>query len=528
MFDVLKTLSELVKTKPQRVKTKEVKPTATVVDPVKPVTQPAQTNTTVQTAPVVQTPTVDIQAELRIAQAKAKEIILEAKDEALRIRREGEEEIRKKSEVLARREGSIEDQERRLKVTEQQIKTTEEQIENVKREIESIKNETLQKLEKVGNLTRDEAKDLIMEQVRLKSKEEIAKEIRQATEKAKEEAQEKAREILIDAMKHGATDYVSEYTVSVVKVPDEEVKGRIIGKEGRNIRSFENATGVDVDLDEEGVIRLSSFDPVRREIARVTLERLMKDGRIQPGRIEDIVDQVKKDIERIMFEEGQKLCHAVGVYNLPAPIVALLGRFKYRFSYGQNMIAHTLEETKIGIALAQETGADVNVVRLGCLLHDIGKVVMDKDGNHIDLGVELLRKYNLPQKVIDCVAQHHEDTPFTSGESMLVYISDAISGSRPGARYENYEEYVKRLKDLEDIAKSHPGVTDVIAFQAGRDLRIAVDPGKVDDATATIMASQVKDEIERKLTFPGSIKISVIRELRATATADSSKENRRG
>ncbi len=520
MFDVLKTLSELVKTKPQRVKTKEVKPPVTVAEPVKTAQQPAQTVPAISSTPVVQAPTVDMEAELRIAQAKAKEIILEAKDEALRIRREGEEEIRKKSETLARREGTIEDQERRLKVLE-------EQTEKTKREIDTLKDQTLNKLEQVANLTRDEAKDLIMEQVKLKTKEEIAKEIRQATEKAKEEAQEKAREILIDAMKHGATDYVSEYTVSVVKVPDEEVKGRIIGKEGRNIRSFENATGVDVDLDEEGVIRLSSFDPVRREIARVTLERLMKDGRIQPGRIEDIVDQVKKDIERIMFEEGQKLCHAVGVYNLPAPIVALLGRFKYRFSYGQNMIAHTLEETKIGIALAQETGADVNVVRLGCLLHDIGKVVMDKDGNHIDLGVELLRKYNLPQKVIDCVAQHHEDTPFTSGESMLVYISDAISGSRPGARYENYEEYVKRLKDLEDIAKSHPGVTDVIAFQAGRDLRIAVDPGKVDDATATIMASQVKDEIERKLTFPGSIKISVIRELRATATADSSKENRK-
>lgn len=520
MFDVLKTLSELVKTKPQRVKTKDVKPPVTVADPVKTAQQPVQAVPAVSSTPVVQAPSVDIEAELRIAQAKAKEIILEAKDEALRIRREGEEEIRKKSETLARREGTIEDQERRLKVLE-------EQTEKTKREIDTLKDQTLNKLEQVANLTRDEAKDLIMEQVKLKSKEEIAKEIRQATEKAKEEAQEKAREILIDAMKHGATDYVSEYTVSVVKVPDEEVKGRIIGKEGRNIRSFENATGVDVDLDEEGVIRLSSFDPVRREIARVTLERLMKDGRIQPGRIEDIVDQVKKDIERIMFEEGQKLCHAVGVYNLPAPIVALLGRFKYRFSYGQNMIAHTLEETKIGIALAQETGADVNVVRLGCLLHDIGKVVMDKDGNHIDLGVELLRKYNLPQKVIDCVAQHHEDTPFTSGESMLVYISDAISGSRPGARYENYEEYVKRLKDLEDIAKSHPGVTDVIAFQAGRDLRIAVDPGKVDDATATIMASQVKDEIERKLTFPGSIKISVIRELRATATADSSKENRK-
>jgi len=204
---------------------------------------------------------------------------------------------------------------------------------------------------------------------------------------------------------------------------------------------------------------------------------------------------------------------------LPAPIVAMLGRFKYRYSYGQNMIAHTLEETKIGIAIAQETGADANVVRLGCLLHDIGKVVMDKEGNHIELGIDLLKKYNIPQKVIDCVAQHHEDVPFTSLESMIVYIADAISGSRPGARYENYDEYVKRLKDLEDIAKSHEGVKEVVAYQAGRELRIAVDPGKVDDATATIMAHEVKDEIEKKLTYAGSIKITIIRELRVTDIA---------
>ena len=320
-------------------------------------------------------------------------------------------------------------------------------------------------------------------------------------------------------MKHGATNYVTEYTVSIVKITDEEMKGRIIGKEGRNIRAFETASGVDVDLDEEGIIRLSCFDPVRRETARIALERLLRDGRVQPGRIEEVIEQVRKELERIMFEEGQKLSHSVGVYNLPAPLIALLGRFKYRFSYGQNMIAHTLEETKIGIALAHEVGADVNIVRLGCLLHDIGKIVMDKEGSHIDLGVELLKRYGIPQKVIDCVAQHHEDTPFTSSESMLVYISDAISGSRPGARNENYEEYTKRLRDLEDIAKAHPGVKEAFAFQAGRELRIAVDPGKVDDATATIMASEVKDEVEKKLTYPGQIKITVVRELRATQTA---------
>lgn len=421
-----------------------------------------------------------------------------AKEEVLRLRREVEEELRRRSDAIDRRE---EDLRRKLE------------------EAEKIRQEALIKLEKAALLTRDEARAQILEEVNARSRQDIAREIRQAEAQARETAAEKAKEILVDAMRHGATDYVAEYTVSVVKVADEDVKGRIIGKEGRNIRAFETAAGVEVDLDEEGVIRLSSFDPVRREIARVALERLMRDGRVQPGRIEEIITQVKKEIERIMFEEGQKLCHAVGVYNLPAPIIALLGRFKYRTSYGQNMIAHTLEETKIGIALAHEVGADANIVRLGCLLHDIGKVVTDAEGSHVDLGVSVLKKYGLPKPVIDCVAQHHEDTPFTSLEAILVYIADAISGSRPGARYEDIEGYIKRLADLETIAKSKKGVRECYAFSAGRELRVVVDPGEVDDAQATIMAAEIKDEIQQKLTFPGQIKVTVIRELRAVEVA---------
>lgn len=497
MFDVLKTLSGLVQPKKSTTKAKAVQ-TPKVSREVAPKVQVKEQ--------------IDLEAELKIAQARAKEIIVEAQSEALRAKREAEDELRRKLEALERREGSYEEREKRLHELENQVNQR-------LGELDKIRQEQIAKLERAAHLTREEAKTLIIEATREKLREEIAKEIREAETKARDESEVKAREILVDAMKHGATNYVAEYTVSVIKVTDEEVKGRIIGKEGRNIRAFEAATGVDVDLDEEGVIRLSCFDPVRREIARVTLERLLRDGRVQPGRIEELVEQVKKEIERIMFEEGQKLCHAVGVYNLPAPLIALLGRFKYRFSYGQNMIAHTLEETKIGIALAQEVGADVNVVRLGCLMHDIGKIVADKEGTHVELGVELLKKYGMPQKVIDCVAQHHEDTPFTSIESMLVYIADAISGSRPGARYENYEEYVKRLKDLEAIAKAYTGVKESFAFQAGRELRVVVDPGKVDDATATIMAQQIKDEVEKKMTYPGQVKITVVRELRATEIA---------
>lgn len=463
----------------------------------------------------VQSPKIDnsqlqkqLQEQLRLAQADARVLIVEAKDEALRIKQQAEEQIRFKEESIDRRQGSLEERER---ILAEQEKVISQKL----GEIEEVKSEQLAKLERAAHLTREEAKQLILKAVEEKLDQEIAKRIRESEEKAKEEADKRAKDILVDAMRHGATDYVAEYTVSVVKLPDEDVKGRIIGKEGRNIRTFEQVTGVDVDLDEEGVIKLSAFDPVRREIARVALERLIKDGRIQPTRIEELVEQVKKDLERIMFAEGEKLCHAVGVFNLPHPLIVMLGRFKYRFSYGQNMIAHTLEETKIGIALAREIKADVNVVRLGCLLHDIGKVVTDEEGTHVQLGVDLLKKYNMPQPVIDCVAQHHEDTPFTSVESMLVYIADAISGSRPGARYEDIEAYTKRLKDLEEIAKSNAGVVEAFAFQAGRELRVIVAPDKVDDAQATIIAHKVKGEIEQKLTYPGQIKVTVIRELRA-------------
>lgn len=499
MFDVLKTLSTLVQNrKPAKGQQQSV------VKPL-PKAQPPQKTQT-------KTPSVDMQAHIRLAEAQSREILLEAKDEALRIRRQSEEETRTKVVAIERREGAVEEREKR-------INEREESIAKNSADIEKLKLEQITKLEKAAHLTRDEARKQILAELTDKLREEIAKEIKEAEIKARDEADVKAREILVDAMRHGATDYVPEFTVSVVKVADEEMKGRIIGKEGRNIRAFETSTGVDVDLDEEGVIRLSSFDPVRREIARVTLERLLRDGRVQPTRIEELVVEVKKEIDRIMFEEGQKLCHAVGVYNLPAPLVQMLGRFKYRSSYGQNMIAHTLEETKIGIALSREIGADVNVVRLGCLLHDIGKVVMDKEGSHVELGVELLKKYGMPQKVIDCVAQHHEDTPFTSAESMLVYIADAISGSRPGARYEDIEGYIKRLSDLEAISKAHKGVKEAFAFQAGRELRVLVDPGEVDDAASVVMAHEIKQEIEKKLTYPGQIKISVIRELRAIEIA---------
>ncbi|MGI5828141.1 MAG: ribonuclease Y [Patescibacteria group bacterium] len=460
------------------------------------------------------------------AKAKAREIIIEAKDEAFKIKQEAEKElVSKRKEVdtlqqnLYQTQAEVDRKLGRLEERERILEKNQQQLDEKFQKVESIKAEQLEKLERIASLTREEARSLILEATEKKLKNEIGRMIKETEDEAREQAENKAREILVDAMKHGATDYVAEYTVSVVKIDDDEVKGRVIGREGRNIRSFEQMTGVDVDLDEEGIIRLSCFDPVRREIARVSLETLIRDGRIQPTRIEEVVNRTTRDIERIMYKAGEDLCHRVKVYNLPKPIIDVLGRFKYRYSFGQNMITHTLEETKIGIALAHEIGANVNVVRLGCLLHDIGKVITDEEGTHVQVGVDFLKKQGIPQAVIDAVAQHHEDEEFTSVESVLVYIADAISGARPGARYEDYEGYVKRMTELEDVAKSFDGVKEAFAIQAGREVRVIVDPKVRDDAATYKLAEDVRDKIKKELTYPGSVKVTVIREIRGSEIA---------
>lgn len=471
-------------------------------------------------------PVVDDSA-LREAQARAREIIVEAKDEALQIREKAEREVRQLRLEISEKERSIEQKllslDARLKTLDDREQDVQKQRENVQKkldELEETKQKLLKKLEQVASLTRDQAKKQVLEQVELELSKDVASMIQAAENKAKEEADEKAREILIDGMKHGATEYVAEYTVSVVKLPDDEVKGRIIGKDGRNIRAFEQATGVDIDLDDQpGQVRLSSFDPVRREIARITLERLIKDGRIQPTRIEETVQKVTSELQKIMFEEGKRLCYAVGVYNLPSDLIQVLGRFKYRFSYGQNLIAHTLEETKIGAALAEEVGANVETVKLGCLLHDIGKVVQDEEGSHVEVGVNLLKKHRIPQVVIDCVEQHHEDKPFTSNESTLVYIADAISGARPGARYENYDEYVKRLTKLEEIAKGYDMVREAYAIQAGREVRVILNPDNSSDDDVVVLSHKIKDRVQKEMTYPGTVTVTVVRETRAMDVA---------
>lgn len=471
-----------------------------------------------QPQPKVHQPQVKAQPQIKTAEieARAREIIIEAKDQALQIKTQAQslkDEAFKKVAEIDHRLGAVEQREKTVSGQENRLQSELKQA-------ETLKQQQLEKLEAIARLKRDEAKDLIMKAYEKRLTRDVAQIITEAEDQAKATAEEKAKEILVEAMRHGATDYVAEYTVSLVKVADDEAKGRVIGREGRNIRTFEKVTGVEVDLDEPGVIRLSCFDSIRREIARVTLEKLIADGRIQPVRIEEIYQRTKLDIERIMHQEGEKLCHSMKVFNLPVVIVDMLGRFKYRFSYGQNMIAHTMEETKIGIKLASEVGADPNIVRLGCLLHDIGKVIDEEEGTHVELGVKFLRQHRIPEAVINCVAEHHEDKPFSSIESTLVYIADAISGSRPGARYEDHEAYLTRMTQLEKIATSFDGIDSAFAIQAGREVRVIVNPKAYDDAASIKLASDVRDKIKEEVkAFPGQIKVTVIRETRSEAIA---------
>jgi ribonuclease Y len=351
----------------------------------------------------------------------------------------------------------------------------------------------------------------------------VAKKISESKEVIKQKEDDAAKEILVDALRHGITDYVAEYTVSTITIPDEKIKGKIIGREGRNIRAFEKASGVELELDETNDIRISSFDSTRREVARLALEKLIKDGRIQPLRIEQLIAQTRSEMDKILLNEGKKICQELGVYNLPIDLIAAIGKYKFRFSYGQNLAKHTIEATKIAVAIAYELKADVNTVRLGALLHDIGKVISDQEGTHIDLGVDLLHQYKLPEAVINCVAEHHEDKDFSSAESVIVYIGDAASGARPGARYEVHEEYLKRMKNIEAAAIGFPGVISVAAYQAGREVMVIVEPSQVNDSEAQVLSQNIAEKLEEEAKWAGQIKVTVVRELRTSSVITGSK-----
>ena len=463
---------------------------------------------------------------VREAKNRAKEILLEAKDQALKTVHEAEEKARKlKGEAselekeVAVREAKVESQREDIKERIEELKSLRKRLSEREEEIDQEYEKQKKKLKEVSSLTKDEARKILLERFDKELTEEKSKRIRQLEKEIKQKADAKSQEILMNALSHGSTDYVVEYTTSKVKLPDPELKGRIIGKEGRNIRTFEKLTGVELDLDSsQGEVIVSCFDSVRREIGKIALERLIADGRIQPARIEDIVKQTKKDIEHAIYKEGDKLCHKLGVYDLPKEVVETLGKFKYRFSYGQNMTKHTLEVANIGIALAQELNADVETVKLGCLLHDIGKVLTDGRGSHVEAGVEFLQKHGISDAVLTAIKEHHGDK-YSSIESAIVSLADHTSGARPGARSEDYESFAKRMKDLEEAATSFDGVEKAYAISSGREVRVFVEPEVVDDASTALLAREIARKIELEQTYPGVVNVTVIRETRKSETA---------
>ena len=460
----------------------------------------------------------------REAESTKKEAILEAKEEVHKLRSDLDKEIRdRRNEIqrferrLIQREESLDKKGEMLEKREDSINKKSIEIQELEKRVQSLYGEQRSELERISNLSSEDARTLLLDEVRREIKHESAMLIKELETKAKEEADKKSREIITNAIQRCAADHVSETTVHVVALPNDEMKGRIIGREGRNIRTLETLTGVDLIIDDtpEAVI-LSSFDPIRREVARIALEKLIVDGRIHPARIEEMVERAIKDVENDIKEEGEQATFETGVHGLHPEIIKLLGRLKYRTSYGQNVLKHSIEVSYLAGLMASELGLDVNLARRAGLLHDIGKGVdQEYEGPHAVIGGELAKKYHESPAVVNAIAAHHGDTEMQTLEAVLVQAADAISAARPGARRETLEAYIKRLEKLEEIATSYEGVEKSYAIQAGREIRIMVKPDQVDDAGAIEMARNIVKKIEEQLEYPGQIKINVIRETRA-------------
>ncbi|MCG0278333.1 MAG: ribonuclease Y [Thermanaeromonas sp.] len=458
------------------------------------------------------------------AEAKKREALLEAKEEAHRLRHEIERENRERRNELQRlerrllqKEEALERKSESLERREANLHRQEEEIQRMKQELEELKRQQVAELERLSGLSTEEAKVLLLKTVEEEVRHEAALLIKQIETEAKEEADKRAKEIITLAIQRCAPEVVAETTVSVVNLPSDEMKGRIIGREGRNIRTLETLTGVDLIIDDtpEAVI-LSAFDPIRREVARIALEKLIADGRIHPARIEEMVEKAQKEVEQRIREEGERAAFELGIHGLHPELVKLLGRLKYRTSYGQNVLKHSMEVALLAGAMAAELGADVQVAKRAGLLHDIGKAVdFEVEGPHVSLGVELAKKYRESPEVIHAIAAHHGDIEPQSIEAGLVQAADAISAARPGARKETLEAYIKRLQKLEEIADSFSGVEKAYAIQAGREVRIMVKPDKIDDLMAVRLARDIVKKIEQELEYPGQIKVVVIRETRA-------------
>ena len=469
------------------------------------------------------------------AAALKKEAMLEAKEEAYKLKTETDNELKErraevtrmenraiqKEESLDRKEEALDKKQQSLDALKQEQENKLKALEEKEQKIAEKMAEAQKELERVSGLSKEQAKAELVNSITDEANKEAGVIVRDIENQAREEGEKKAREIVTLAIQKCATDQTSEVTVSTVDLPNDEMKGRIIGREGRNIRAIEAATGVDLIVDDTPeAITLSCFDPIRREVARLTLEKLITDGRIHPARIEDIVEKVKKDIEKTIKDAGENATFEAGIYNLHPELIKLLGRLKYRTSYGQNCLKHSLETSYIAGMLAGELGVDVALAKRGGLLHDIGKALdFEMEGTHVDLGVEVAKKYKESPEVVHCIEAHHGAVEYKSIEAMLVQIADAISSSRPGARRESLETYVKRLEKLEEIANSFKGVAGSYAIQAGREVRIAVKPEEVSDTGIIVLAKDIARKIESELEYPGQIKVNIIRETRATDIA---------
>ena len=458
------------------------------------------------------------------AESIKKEIVLEAKEEAQRQRNNADKEIRERRNEISKAERRLNQKEDSIDRKLENIEKKEESITNKERKIENrlaeqdrILKKQLEELEKISGYTVEEAREIILQKVEQEARSDAAVLYKEIESKAKDEADKKAKEIITGAIQRCAADHVAESTVSVVPLPNDEMKGRIIGREGRNIRAIENATGIDLIIDDtpEAVI-LSGFDPVRREIARLALEKLIVDGRIHPARIEEMVNKSEREVNTIIKEAGEQATFDVGIHNLHPELVKLLGRLRYRTSYGQNVLKHSVEVAHLAGLMAGELGLDITLAKRAGLLHDIGKALdHEREGTHVDIGIEVLRKYKESEAVINGMAAHHGDYEPKSVEAVLIAAADALSAARPGARRETLESYIKRLQKLEEIANTTQGVENSYAIQAGREIRIIAKPDEVGDDSIALLARDISKKIESELEYPGQIKVNVVRETRA-------------
>ena len=459
---------------------------------------------------------------------RKKELLLEAKDEIHKLRTEHEKDVKERRSELSKQERRLQQKEESLDKKTDAFERKEEELTRRMAEVaqtqaqaEEVKKQHMATLEKISGLTQEQAKQYLLQSVEEEVRHDTAMKIKEIEQQMKDEADEKAREVISLAIQRCAADHAAEATVSVVPLPNDEMKGRIIGREGRNIRTLETITGVDLIIDDTPeAITVSSFDPVRREVARLALEKLIVDGRIHPTRIEDMVEKARKDVDRTIREEGERACFETGVHGLNPELVKILGRQKYRTSYGQNVLNHSMEVAHIAGLMAAELGEDVALAKRAGLLHDLGKSIdHEVEGSHIQLGADLARKYKENPVVVNAIEAHHGDVEPTNVISVLIQAADAVSAARPGARRENVENYIRRLQKLEELTGSYPGVEKAFAIQAGREVRIMVKPEEVTEDNMILLARDIAKQIEAELEYPGQIKINVIRETKAVEYA---------